>query len=117
MLRLAADEDFNHDILRGLRRKLPAADITSVQEAGLSGADDPEVLAWAAEENRVLLSHDVNTLTKHAYERIIRGERMPGVFEVSRDLPIGGVVRDLVLLVECSLDGEWEGQVRFLPLR
>jgi hypothetical protein len=42
--------------------------------------------------------------------------RMPGVFEVSRDVPIGRAIEDILLLVECSLDGEWEGQVRYLPL-
>jgi hypothetical protein len=42
---------------------------------------------------------------------------MPGVFEVSRNVPIGRAIEDILLLAECSLDGEWEGQVRYLPLR
>jgi hypothetical protein len=42
---------------------------------------------------------------------------MPGVFEVSRTVPIGVVIDDLVLLVEASEAGEWEGQVRYLPFR
>ena len=42
---------------------------------------------------------------------------MPGVFEVSRDVPIGIAIEDILLLAECSMDGEWEGQVRYLPLR
>ena len=41
---------------------------------------------------------------------------MPGVFEVSPRVPIGHAIDDLLLIVECSLDGEWEGQVRYLPL-
>ena len=40
MLRLAADENFNADIVRGLLRRLPDLDIVRVQDAGLSGADD-----------------------------------------------------------------------------
>ena len=50
MLRLAADENFNNDIVRALRRHKPDIDIVSVQDAGLRGADDPTVLAWAASE-------------------------------------------------------------------
>ena len=42
---------------------------------------------------------------------------MPGVFEVSRSISIGRAIDDILLLVECSLAGEWEGQVRYLPLK
>ena len=42
---------------------------------------------------------------------------MPGVFEVPRDLPLGGAIEDILLIAQYSLDGEWEGQVRYLPLR
>jgi hypothetical protein len=41
---------------------------------------------------------------------------MPGVFEISRAVPIGVAIEDVLLLAECSLEGEWEGQVRYLPL-
>jgi hypothetical protein len=116
VLRLAADENFNNDIVRGLIRRNPAVDIVRVQDVGLSGADDSEVLNWAASEGRVLITHDVSTVTRHAYGRVNSGRAMPGVFEVGTDLAVGDVIDDLLLLVECSLDGEWEGQVRYLPL-
>lgn len=41
---------------------------------------------------------------------------MPGVFAINSKSPIGETIDDLLLLAECSRDGEWEGQVRFLPL-
>ena len=56
MLRLAADENFNRRILRGLRRRL-----------------------------------------------------------VSQLAPIGRVIDDLALLIEASDEGEYEGQVLYLP--
>lgn len=117
MLRLAADENFNNDIVRGLLRRKPDLDIVRVQDTGLSGADDPTILEWAAQEGRVLLTHDVSTLTRYAYERVEAGQSMPGVFEVSRDVPIAVAIQDILLIAECSLEGEWEGQVRYLPLR
>ena len=49
MLCLAADENFNNDILRGLLRRNPSLDIVRIQDVGLSSADDPTVLAWAFE--------------------------------------------------------------------
>jgi hypothetical protein len=116
-LRLAADENFNYDIVRGLLRQKPDIDIVRVQDAGLSGADDPTILEWTANEGRVLLTHDVETITHFAYERVKVGKPMPGVFEVTRKVPLGRAIEDILLLVECSLEGEWEGQVRYLPLR
>jgi hypothetical protein len=117
MLRFAADENFNNDIVRGLRRRNPELDIVRVQEAGLSGAVDPDVLEWAAREGRVLLTHDVATMTRHAYERVAAGRPMPGVFQVSRGVSVSLVIEDIFLVAECSAEGEWEHQVRYLPLR
>lgn len=41
---------------------------------------------------------------------------MSGVLEVGTSLSVARAIDDLLLIVECSLDGEWEGQVRYLPL-
>lgn len=117
MLRFAADENFNNDIVRGLRRRKPNLDIVRVQEAGLSGAVDTDVLEWAAREGRVLLTHDVSTMTRYAYERVEAGLAMPGVLQVSRDDSLTLVIEDILLIADCSIDGEWEDQVRYLPLR
>lgn len=117
MLRFAADENLNSDIIRGVHRHSPEVDIVRVQDAGLSGAEDPSVLAWAAQEDRILLTHDVTMMTYYAYERLKAGQRMPGVFEVGRGVPIRVAIENILLLAEFSLEGEWEGQVRYLPLR
>lgn len=92
-------------------------DIIRVQDAGLSGADDPTILAWAAGEGRVLLTHDVGTMTRYAYDRVAAGGPMPGVFEVSPTVPVGVAIDEILILAACSLPNEWEGQVRYLPLR
>ncbi len=84
---------------------------------GLSGVDDPTVLQWAAQEGQIVLTHDVATMTTFAYQRIKAGLPMPGLFEVSRRVSVGVAIEEIILIAECSLKGEWEGQVRFLPLR
>ena len=117
MLRLAADENLNNAIVRGLLRRRPDIDIVRVHDVGLSSADDPTVLEWAAQEGRVLLTHDVSTITKHVYERVRAAQPMPGVIEIGETVPVGRAIEDILLLAECSLDDEWEGQVHYLPLR
>lgn len=77
MLRLAADENFNADIVRGLLRRLPDLDIARAQDAGLSGADDPAVLEWAAREGWIVLTHDISALVSFAFERVAAGRPMP----------------------------------------
>ena len=112
MLLLAADENFNNDIVRGVRRRNPAIDIVRVQDVGLLSAGDPSILEWAALTGRVLLTHDVATMTRYAYGRVRDGKAMPGIFEIGRHVPVGVAVEEIVLLTVCSHDGEWEGQVR-----
>lgn len=116
MLRLLLDENFHHDILRGLRRQLPAADLLTVQDAGLRGMLDPELLAWAAEQQRILVTHDLKTIPKHAYERLTSGAYLAGVFALSDAVPIGEAIEQLALLITCSEANEWENKVTFVPL-
>ena len=117
MIRLLADENLNNDIVRGLVRRVQGVDLQRVQDIGLRGADDDAVLEHAARDGRIVLTHDVSTLVARAYERLAKGESMPGVIAIPQDVPVGAVVADLVLVVECSSSEEWSGQVRYLPLR
>jgi hypothetical protein len=117
MFRLAADENFNFHLVRGLLRRNPTLDLVTVQDAGLSGASDPEVLEWAAREGRVLLTHDLATMNRHAYGRITRGESMPGLIQASRQVALSQAIDDILLLCECCRDSELEGRVTYLPLR
>lgn len=116
MLRLFLDENFHHDILRGLRRQLPEADLLTVQEAGLQGTPDPALLAWAAEHQRILVTHDLRTIPKHAFDRLAAGEHLAGVFALPDSVPIGDAIEHLVFLITCSQAGEWENRVTFIPL-
>jgi len=115
-LRLAADENFHRPIVHGLLDMNPALDIVLAQDASLRSADDPTVLEWAAQEGRLLLTHDVQTMTRCAYERVRQGKPMPGILEIPDTLPIGRAIEQILLVAECIDEGEWEGQVRYLPL-
>jgi predicted nuclease of predicted toxin-antitoxin system len=89
MARFLADENFNNQIVRGILRQNSDVDIVRVQDVDLSGADDLTVLAWAAKERRIVLTHDVATMTAFAYQRIQAGLPMPGLFEANRRVPVG----------------------------
>src|SRR5262249_27338199 len=99
-MRLASDADFNGKAYRALLRRQPDLDIRRIQDAGLRTADDLDVLAWAASEGRILLTHDRETMVGFAYRRVESGLSMPGVF-VLRNRPnqIGQMVEDILLVV------------------
>ena len=115
MLKLLADENFDNQIVRGLLRRNPKLDIVRVQEVGLSGSEDPKILAWASETDRVLLTHDVETITYYAYARIEQNLYMAGVIEIPMGASIGRAIEDILLLIECSSEDEVQGQIHYLP--
>lgn len=115
-MRLLTDENFNNRILRGLQRQQPELDIIRVQETEVFRADDPAILAWAAAENRILLTHDINTITRYAYERIAAGLVMPGIIEVKRAAPIGQAIDDLLLIIGASEATEYNNRIIYVPL-
>ena len=65
------DEGFNRNILRGVLARDPAIAIVRVQDVGLSGASDPDILEWAAQEGRIVLTHDKRTMRADAIARLI----------------------------------------------
>ena len=86
-----------------------------VQDVGLLHADDPTILEWSARENRVLLTHDVATITMYTYSRIEQNLTMPGVVEVIATAPIGRVIDDLELLILCGSDEDCRDRIIFIP--
>ncbi len=116
MLRLLADENFNGDVVRGLLLRQPDLDIVRVQDVGLSGSDDPDILAWAAQNNRIVLTHDRATMPDYAYERVAAGEGMPGVFVLNDRMAVGLAIQEILLMVACSEQAEWSGRSVHLPL-
>jgi hypothetical protein len=116
MIRFLLDENFNGKIVRGLRARKPDVDMIRVQDTELSGADDPTVLEWAVKEGRILLTHDLDTMTKYANERIEQGLPLAGVIFVRDTLPVAKVIGDLLAVLGASEASEWENRTDFLPL-
>jgi len=116
LMRFAADENFDGDMLKGIKRRLPDLDIVRVQDTEMYQADDPALLAWLDAENRILITHDVNTMPGFLYERIRAGSSSPGIIIVKRSTPIGQAVDDLELMIGASEPEHFANQVRYIPL-
>jgi predicted nuclease of predicted toxin-antitoxin system len=99
MVRLLADENFNGDIVRGLLLRQPDLDLVRVQDVGLAGEDDPAILAWAAANDRIALTHDRATMPDYAYLRVAAGDPMAGVFILNDRLAVGLAIEEILLIV------------------
>lgn len=118
MLRLASDADVHGDLIRGLRRRQPKIDLVRAQDVLPAGTRDVEVLAWAARENRVLVTNDRNTMVGFAYQRVAAGEPVPGVIATTNEQSIGSAIDDILLIAEYMPEEELRDQVVvFLPFR
>ena len=116
MIRLLSDENLNGDVVRGLFLRQPSIDLIRVQDVGLLGADDPQILEWAAVNGRILLSHDKATVPGFAFERMATGDEMPGVFILSDRVSIQRAINEILTIDVCSDHAEWENLVVYLPL-
>ena len=118
MLRLASDADVHGDIIRGLRRRRSEIDLVRAQDALPKGTPDLAVLAWAAAENRILVTNDRNTMVGFAYQRVAAGEPVPGVIATTNEQSIGSAIDDILLIAEYMPEEEIREQVVvFLPFR
>lgn len=116
MLKLVSDENFNGDIVRGLYRRCPNIDLVRVQDVGLVATLDPDILEWAATQDRIVLTHDRETMPSFAYERVKHAKAMSGVFLVSDMMGIGQAIDELLLAIECLESDECKNLVRYFPL-
>lgn len=113
----ATDECLDGRLVRELLRRCPAS-VVRIQDEGLRTADDETILAWCASNDRVLITHDRETMIGFAYRRVAAAERMPGLVVVAIVDPsnLGRLIEDLVLVVDAALPEELEDQVVYVPL-
>jgi predicted nuclease of predicted toxin-antitoxin system len=114
-MKFVADENFNGPLFAALSKALPPGALARVQELGLSGADDPMILQWAADHQSIVLTHDEATFKDFAYSRVGVGLSMPGVFIVKQSARLTEIVEEIMILHQCSDPKEWEDLVTYIP--
>jgi hypothetical protein len=113
--RFQADADFNQIIVSGLVRRFSGVDFRTATQAGRAGLQDPEVLALAARESRILVTHDKQTMPRH-FAEFIAQTPSPGLIIVPQSLAVAHVVEDLAVIWAASQPEEWTNRLVYLPL-
>lgn len=109
-----ADNDLRKAIVRGAVRRESQMNFRSAQAARLDRVPDPEVLAFAPVEGRILVSHDFQTMPRH-FRQFTQGRRSPGVLLVRQDLPVGEAIETLLPIWEASEADEWVNRLCLVP--
>jgi predicted nuclease of predicted toxin-antitoxin system len=114
-VRFQADSDLNEDIVTGVVRREPMIDFQTASEANLRVLKDPEVLALAAREDRILVTHDRRTMPRH-FADFIFNEKSPGVMIIAQKVSVNVAIEELLLIWAASDAEEWTNLIVDLPL-
>lgn len=83
-------------------------------DVGLDHTLDPSILAWAAEQGRILITGDLNTMVGFAWARVRSAQSMHGVLALRENIGVGRVIDDILLVALCYAPAEIKSQVLFL---
>jgi predicted nuclease of predicted toxin-antitoxin system len=114
MLPVLSDEDVQGAIITGLLLHFPAIDMVRAQDVGLMQTPDPIILEYAANHHRIIITHDRNTMTAHALDRMNQGLRMAGLIVLEQNINIGKAIQEVGTLVEAGEIGDLDGQILYL---
>jgi hypothetical protein len=113
-VRFQADADLRQAIVTGTLRRRPKLDFRSANEAEFEGVSDRDVLAIAARDSRVLVTHDRKTMPTE-FGQFIASQNSSGVLVLSQNLPIGEAIDAIILVWEASTAEEWINQIMTFP--
>lgn len=122
MLLFLLDEDTHGGVAEAFRRRVrlgtpPPVDVVYVGDplAPSKGIQDPDLLVWAEEHGRVLVSNDRSTLIGHFQSHLAAGRHSPGVLIVKPGTGVGQLISEIILISEACTPDEFVDRVQFIP--
>jgi hypothetical protein len=79
------------------------------------GTGDPAILLWAEREERILVSHDRNTLARHLADHLEQGHHSPGIFIIRPYRSLPEIVSFLAEAAYASDPSEWRDRIVYIP--
>jgi hypothetical protein len=114
-IRFQADADFNAEIVAGVLCRESSVDFQTAEEASLRGVPDQVVLTLAAQEHRILVTHDRRTMPGH-FADFIHQHSSPGVFIIAQNVSVRMAIDELLLIWTASDSEEWINLIVEPPL-
>ncbi len=114
MIRFLADEDFDGHVIAGVRRRYPRVEIQTIQELGMLGTPDPEILEWATQRELVVLSRDLASMTAFGRQRIDQGLPLYGLLLVHNRLSRVTIIEQIELWSRRERDDAFAYPIQFI---
>jgi hypothetical protein len=115
-IRFLADEDVDIALIRGLRLREPSIDLLDVKSSGLRGTKDSALLAIAADQDRIVITHDRKTMISYFCERLAAGLPAPGLIVIPQQVgAIGPTIEWLLQIWAAANTDEWCNRIVFGP--
>ena len=117
-MRFLLDENLSPDIVSAVLRYSLEIDITHVGHEGAPplGTLDPDILRYCETEQRVLVTNNRKSMPGHITDLWATDGHHWGVFTTSKDLSVGEIAADLILLWEAATAEEYRDREEWIPL-
>jgi hypothetical protein len=79
------------------------------------GTADPALLLWAERAQRILVTHDPDTMPMHLNDHLAAGHHSPGVFMIRPHSTLPQLVTFLRDAAYASEPADWQDRVQFIP--
>ncbi len=114
LMRLYFDEDASeYAVIRNLRAR--GVDVTSAVEEGRNGFSDPEQLAFATEQGRVICTSNLADFISLHTGYMSQGKLHPGIILIHQQrFSVGQQILRLLRLMETKSAEEMENNIEFL---
>lgn len=106
-VRYFLDEHISRAVASGRRER--GIDAVLAHDAGAKGATDEQVIVRAAQHGRVVVTQDADFLRLHS-----QGIRHAGIAYATTAMPIGSMIRGLLLIHDVLTAEDMIGHVEFI---
>ena len=115
-IRFQADESLSYALIQAVLRLESSIEFTIAREADALGLGDPEVLAIASRNGRLLVTRDKATFPQH-FATFIAHHKSSGVIVIPPHLTIAQIAEELFLVWLVTEAEEWVNRITYLPIQ
>ncbi|MCP5046787.1 MAG: hypothetical protein GY940_06425, partial [bacterium] len=113
MVRYLLDENLPRRLKNQLIFHKPSLEVLLVgdNQAPPLGTPDPDILNWLEQNNFMLVSRNRSTMPIHLKDHIANNRHVPGILLIRKEILIGKLIEDLLLIWGASQPDEYRDQI------
>lgn len=117
-LRYLLDEHIPMALIRALRQRDPDLVVWRIGQPGAPPVEtsDPALLIWCEAHDFVLVTNNRATMPAHLADHLAGDRHLPGIFIINLTFGFAAIAEELWLAAHFSPAGEYQDQLRYIPL-